>query len=97
MRLIIPKPGRFFRFWLSTGGKVMLAVFLIAGITGLAVLSHFWFQYSRLIDRKLAAGGPFNTPSKIFAAPEAVYVGQPIPPAEIVSHLRSAGDRKSVV
>ena len=95
MRVVIPKPGRFFLFFLSAPGKVILSVFLVGGITGLAFLSHFWFQYSRLIDRKLAAGGPFNTPSKIFAAPEAVYVGQQIPPAEIISHLRSAGYTES--
>jgi len=90
MRVIIPRPRGLFRFLLSAPGKAVLAVVIIAAVTGLAVFSHFWFGYSRLIDRKLA-GGPFNTPSKIFAAPEAVYVGQHIPPAEIVSHLRGAG------
>jgi penicillin-binding protein 1B len=95
MRVVIPNASRLWRFWFSTPGKVVLALAVITGITGLAVFSHYWFQYSRLIDRKLGAGNPFATPSKIFAAPEAVYTSQQIAPGEIVSHLRSAGYSES--
>jgi penicillin-binding protein 1B len=94
MKVIIPDAGRFLRFWFSNAGKVVCALLLIAGVMGLGVFGHYWFGYSRLIDRKLAQG-PFNTPSKIFAAPEAVYVGQPLTPAEVLSHLRSSGYSES--
>ncbi len=94
MRVRVSKPGGFWRFWLGPVGKVLLALFLIGAITGAAAFGYYWEKYARLIDRKLSQG-PFNTPSKIFAAPEAVYVGQPTSPAEIISRLRNAGYSES--
>jgi penicillin-binding protein 1B len=93
MKVVIPWP-RFLRFWLSPWGKVLAAVILITGLAGLAVFGYYWNRFSRLIDSKLSAG-PFNTPSKIFAAPEAVYAGQDIEPGEIISRLRNAGYSES--
>ncbi|MBI3697119.1 MAG: PBP1A family penicillin-binding protein [Acidobacteria bacterium] len=94
MKVILPRPGSFWRFWFGPVGKVLLALLLVGGVTGAGVFSYYWNKYSRLIDRKLS-GGPFNTPSKIFAAPEAVYVGQPLRPGEVVSRLRNAGYSES--
>jgi len=90
MRIVLPKFGGWWRFWFGPLGKVLLALFLVTGVVGAGIVSHYWNKYSKLIDRKLA-GGPFNTPSKIFASPEAVYVGQPALPTDIVSRLRGAG------
>ena len=94
MRVIIPNAGRFWRFWLGAPGKIALAVLVVFGITGLAIFSHHWFKYARLIDRKLSVG-PFNTPSKIFAAPQALHVGQVIRLEQIASHLRGTGYSES--
>src|SRR5437867_2038746 len=93
MKVVIPR-GFLLKFLFGPIGKVFVAVFLVFAVVGLAVFSHYWTSYARLIDRKLSQG-PFNTPSKIFAAPEAVYVGQPTSAVEIVSHLRSAGYSES--
>ncbi|MBI3665876.1 MAG: PBP1A family penicillin-binding protein [Acidobacteria bacterium] len=94
MKVVIPRPRRLWRLLFSPAGKVLLALFLITGVTGVAVFSHYWNNYARLIDRKLSQG-PFNTPSKIFAAPQPVGVGDPMTAAEIVSHLRAAGYSES--
>ncbi len=82
------------RFLLGPVGKVLLALALIGVVTGLGIFGYYWNRYGRLIDAKLSAG-PFNTPSKIFAAPEAVSVGQKITSAEIVSRLRAGGYSES--
>ena len=94
MKVILPRPGGFWRFWFGPAGIVLSALLLIVAVTGVGVFSYYWHRYSRLIDRKLS-GGPFNTPSKIFAAPEAVYVGLPVHPGEVVSRLRNAGYSES--
>jgi penicillin-binding protein 1B len=94
MRVVVPKPARFWRFWFGPFGKVLLALVLIGSTTGAAIFSYYWAKYARLIDRKLSQG-PYNTPSKIFAAPEAAYVGQKTTPSEIISRLRGAGYSES--
>ncbi len=82
--------GRVGRFFWTPFGKVLLATMLIAGIAGVIAFSHFYWEYAKLIDAKLARG-PFNRPSKILAAPKAVYVGEEISAEEILSLLRNAG------
>jgi len=94
MKVILPRPRGFWRFLFGPAGKVLLALSLISSIAGAIVFSHYWNKYARLIERKLGPG-PFNTPSKIFAAAQAVHVGEPGYPAEIVSHLRTAGYSES--
>ena len=83
----IRRVGRF--FW-TPFGKVLLATMLIAGIAGVVAFSHFYWEYAKLIDAKLSRG-PFNRPSKILAAPKAVYVGEEISAEEVLSLLRNAG------
>ena len=82
--------GRVGRFFWTPFGKVLLATMLIAGIAGVVAFSHFYWEYAKLIDAKLSRG-PFNRPSKILAAPKAVYVGEEISAEEILSLLRNAG------
>ena len=83
----IRRVGRF--FW-TPFGKVLLSTMLIAGIAGVVAFSHFYWEYAKLIDAKLSRG-PFNRPSKILAAPKAVYVGDEISAEEVLSLLRNAG------
>ena len=89
MKVVIPK-WKMPKLWFGPVGKTVLALVLVFGVTGTAVFGYYWHKYALLIDRKLN-GGPFNTPSKIFAAPEAVYVGEQTNPAQIVSYLLGAG------
>ena len=78
------------RFLWSPFGKVLLATMLVVGIPGVVAFSHFYWEYAKLIDAKLARG-PFNRPSKILAAPKAIYVGEETSGEEILSLLRNAG------
>ena len=71
-------------------GKVLLATMLIVGIAGAVAFSHFYWEYAKLIDAKLSRG-PFNRPSKILAAPKAIYVGEETSAEEILSLLHKAG------
>ena len=81
-------PGKVLRFAGSPAGKVILAVFLITTVTGLATFGHFYWEYSKLIDAKLSRG-PFNRTSRILAAPSPIYVGDEISPDEVLSRLRT--------
>ncbi len=94
MKVVVPRNIGWLRFWFTPAGKVVAAAVLVVTLTSMAVFGYYWDKYARLIDRKLSQG-PFNTPAKIFAAPEAVYVGQEATPGEIVSHLRNAGYSES--
>lgn len=87
-------PAKVLRFAGSPIGKVLLALFLITSVTGLAVFGHFYWKYSKVIDAKLA-DGPFNRTSRILAAPNPIYVGDEISPAEVLSRLRNAGYSES--
>ncbi len=78
------------RFLWTPFGKVLLATMLIVGIAGIVAFSNFYWEYAKLIDAKLSRG-PFNRPSKILAAPKAVYVGEEISADEVLSLLRNAG------
>ncbi len=83
-------PAKLLRFATSPVGKVLLALFLITSVTGLAVFGHFYWKFAKIIDAKLA-DGPFNRTSRILAAPNPIYVGDEMSPAEVLSRLRNAG------
>ncbi len=71
-------------------GKGLLALSLLTTLAGGAVLNHYWWKYSKVVDSKLA-GGPFNRAAKVLAAPSPVFVGQELSPEEILVELREAG------
>lgn len=83
-------PAKVLRLAGSPAGKVLLAAFLILSVTALAVFGHFYWKYSKVIDAKLV-DGPFNQASRILAAPNPLYVGDEMTPAEVLSRLRNAG------
>src|ERR1041384_3076933 len=89
MKVVIPRPN-WPKLKLGAPHKILLALALLGGVGGTAFFSYYWHRYALLINRKLSAG-PFNTPSKIFAAPEPVYVGEQTTSAQIVSYLLGAG------
>ncbi len=63
---------------------------MLLGIGGLALFTHQYVKYARLIEEKFR-GGPFTSTSKIFAAPLSVGVGDRIGVGEIVARLRGSG------
>jgi len=68
----------------------MLAAAVIGLVCGAGVFSYYYDRFARLIDRRLS-GGVFARTSKIFAAPEAVFVDQDAGAAELTARLRRAG------
>jgi penicillin-binding protein 1B len=70
--------------------KVVLALALIAGVSGVAVFGHFWWKYARVVDARLAAG-PFNQASKVLSAPEPIFVEDKESIEQLLARLREAG------
>ncbi len=77
-------------FLTSPTGKVALGVLLIATVVGIAAFNQVWWQYSRVVDAKLA-GGPFNRASKVLAGAEPVFVGDEMSVEQLLARLREAG------
>jgi penicillin-binding protein 1B len=85
---------RLVRLATSPFGKVLFGLGLIAALAGLAVFSHFYWEFAKVVDARLA-GGPFNRTSKILAAPDPVFVGDLMTIDDVVSQLREAGYSES--
>jgi penicillin-binding protein 1B len=86
----LPANSTFLRFVRNPWGRAFLIAFLVLGLAGGAVFTHYYFKYARLIEEKLEAG-PFANMSTLYAAPRPVLVGQQIETTEIASYLRQAG------
>jgi penicillin-binding protein 1B len=89
-----PLIGQAVRLASSPVGKVLLALLLVAGIGGLLIVNHYYWEYAKIIDARLA-GGPFNETSKILAAPAPVFTGDEISFEAVLSRLREAGYSES--
>jgi penicillin-binding protein 1B len=94
VRVRVPKEAYLVRFFLHPVGKTLAICLTLAFLVCAGVLTHFYTQYSRLIDQKLRAG-PFANTSKIFAAPRLVAVGDTLTAAEMADELGRAGYTES--
>jgi len=94
LKLRIPKSAGLTHFVLGPVGRILVAVIAVLVILGMAVFSGFYVKYSRLIDQKLKAG-PFAATAKIYAAPEAVAVGDMRSAESIGELLRRSGYTES--
>ncbi|HVV47413.1 MAG TPA: PBP1A family penicillin-binding protein [Bryobacteraceae bacterium] len=75
-------------------GKAFLVLALVTVVSGAGVFIYYYQKYAKLIDERLK-GGPFTTTSRIYAAPEAIAVGEITSPADIATELRAAGYSES--
>ncbi|MEO7653524.1 MAG: PBP1A family penicillin-binding protein, partial [Bryobacteraceae bacterium] len=82
--------ARLARFLLHPVGQILLVLLLLGVTAGFIGFTFVYVKYSRLIDAKLRAGPAADT-AKIFAGPKTIAVGDVIPPAEIIAHLRRSG------
>ncbi|MBZ5585600.1 MAG: PBP1A family penicillin-binding protein [Acidobacteriia bacterium] len=71
-----------FSRWARNGVTVAAALVL----TGFAVFGFYYVRFSRLIDRRLAAG-PFSNTVDIFSAPRTVAVGDALTLPQVVTRL----------
>lgn len=90
VRIQVPQKSRFTRVLLSRWGRAVIIAFLVIGLGGLVTFSYYYARYAKLIEQKLAAG-PYARTSMLFAAPQAVMIGDQINIDEVVQYLRGAG------
>jgi penicillin-binding protein 1B len=98
-KIRIPKNARLVRFLLHPAGITILALIAISFLTGMGVFIHYYHVYSKMIDERLR-GGPYNTTSRIFAAPGSVAVNERTSPSDLAALLRHAGyneNRKNAI
>ena len=86
----VPKNARLVRFFLHPVGKTLLALVVIALLTGAGIFVHYYNTYAKLIDERLR-GGAYSNTARIFAAPGSISVGEGSSPSEVASALRHAG------
>ncbi|MCU1233046.1 MAG: penicillin-binding protein family, partial [Candidatus Solibacter sp.] len=94
MKLRIPRGSGLTRLMLGPTGRIFLILFSLFTIIGLGVFTFFYAKYAHVIDEKLRAG-VFANSAKIFAAPQAVSVGDVTSPVEIAAELRRSGYTES--
>lgn len=77
-------------FWTSRFGLAILALALCALLVATGVYAYYWVRFSHLIDQRLT-GQVFGHTSHIFTAPEKIFVGQPLTPANLAGYLVNNG------
>ncbi|PWT78897.1 MAG: penicillin-binding protein [Acidobacteria bacterium] len=73
--------------WLLRG---VVGCFLLVGLVGLIVFSHYYNKYAHIVDERLKQPLFANT-AKIYAAPREVRPGQKLGERLIANELRAAG------
>ncbi|HVY91776.1 MAG TPA: PBP1A family penicillin-binding protein [Bryobacteraceae bacterium] len=78
------------RALMSPVGKAFLVLALVTVVSGAGVFIYYYQKYAKLIDDRLK-GGPFQSTSRIYGAPEVIDVGDITSPGDIATELRAAG------
>src|ERR1700732_4787121 len=85
MRLRINRDFVFSRFGLTLfaafGGLLLISV---------GLFTYYWFAYSRMIDQRLT-GHMYQTSARVNSAPDRVFDGEVLTPAQLVSQLQHDG------
>ena len=82
--------GPVLRFFQTTVGLVTLAVLLIGSVAGGVFFNHKYWEYSKVIDQRLA-GGAFDKTARFLAIPMRVSLGEPATVEGLSRNLRAAG------
>src|SRR5579863_7061814 len=83
----VPQNALLVRFLLHPVGKILLVLLACLFAVGIGVFIHYYNVYAKLIDERLR-GGPYSTTARIFAAPEAIAVGDKTTPSDLATQLR---------
>jgi penicillin-binding protein 1B len=94
LRVQIPRKAYLSRLLFSRAGKVIAGVMAFFVLTAGGLFTYAWVHYSRIIDQKLKEG-PFARTAMLYAAPEALSVGDRISPGELATALKSRGYTES--
>jgi penicillin-binding protein 1B len=93
MKVRIPARAGLARFFLAPLGRIVILASALLVIAAVAVFCYSYQKYTSIVDQKLR--GPFAQTAKIFAAPEAVAVGDTSSPDDIAGDLRRSGYTES--
>lgn len=93
MKVRVPAKAGLARFFLGPLGRIVVLSSALLVIAGVAIFCYSYEKYTNLVDQKLR--GPFANTARIFAAPEAVDVGDLSSPDEIAASLRRSGYTES--
>jgi penicillin-binding protein 1B len=77
-------------FWTSRLGLAILGLALCALLTGAGVYTYYWIHFSHLIDERLG-GQVFGHTSRIYSAPEKIFVGEETSPGNLAGYLVNNG------
>ncbi|HVA16529.1 MAG TPA: hypothetical protein VMV59_02330, partial [Candidatus Dormibacteraeota bacterium] len=76
--------------WTSRFGLALLGMALCAILAGAGVFTYYWVHFSHLIDTRLG-GQVFGHTSHIFSAPERIFTGEAMTPANLAGYLVNNG------
>src|ERR1700753_4283803 len=93
MKVRIPDKAGLARFFLGTFGKVLLLTGATLVIVAVVIFTYSYERYTAVVDQKLR--GPLANTAKIFAAAEAVAVGDASSREDIAAALRRSGYTES--
>ena len=77
-------------FWTSRFGLALLGTALCLILVTAGVFTFYWVRFGRLIDARLT-GQVFGHTSHIFSAPERVFTGEEMTPANLAGYLVNNG------
>ncbi len=77
-------------FFLSGLGLALLAAFLGVFLIAAGMFTYYWIVYGRMIDQRMA-GHMYQTSARVFSAPDRVFDGETLSPAELVRQLQHDG------
>ncbi len=83
-------------FLLSRLGLALIGASLGILLIGAGIFIYYWFGYGRMIDQRLA-GHMYQTSARVYSAPDRVFDGEVLTPAQLVSQLQHDGYNETKV
>src|SRR6202049_4784070 len=80
-------------FLLSRMGLALMATFFGLVLICAGLFTYYWFAYRRMIDQRLT-GHMYQTSARVYSAPDRVFDGEVLTPAQLVSQLQHDGYTK---
>ncbi len=93
---LLAKAGRFLQ---TPFGATLFGLIVVTAAVGGVVYNHYYWEFSRVIDSRLA-GGAFDLTARFLAIPRTVALGDRSTPEQVSKNLRTAGytpDRDNAV
>jgi penicillin-binding protein 1B len=83
-------------FFTSRLGIAILTLSLLVLVAGASVFAYYYIEFAHLIDQRLT-GQVFQNTSRVYSAPERLYVGETMRPSDLASYLLRAGYQEGAV